>query len=75
MKIEKNQYRSWKFFLKADVICYVEKPTLYTSRLLKQDSTLRRPFTTTAYPELQLQQAASDVAPGESKEAANIIKL
>lgn len=49
--------------------------TLYTSRPLRQASTLRCPSSTTAHPQLQLQQAASDVTSGQSEEPADVIQL
>lgn len=49
--------------------------TLFTSQLLRQASTPRWPSSTTACPELQLQQAASDVTSGQCEEAANVVQL
>lgn len=53
----------------------LEKLLLYDCGLLTQTSSLRCSASTTFHPELQLQQAASDVALGQAKEGANITEL
>lgn len=46
-----------------------------TSGSSRQASTLRCPSSTAVHPELQLQQAASDVTSGQSEEAAYVVRL
>lgn len=67
----------YKLFLRAVTLRTpdLKQLTLYTCRPLRQASTLRCPSSTTVQPQLQLQQAASDVTSGQSEEGADVVQL